>query len=128
MVRNVTIWHGRRVPRGAILYPEGVNVSVFSKSATLVELLMHVAEFTRHPSSGVAPAKGGTYAGLLEKIPHLTDLGVTAVEFLPVFQCDAQDAPPGRVNSWGAPCHSARLIRDTALARTREAPWTSSAT
>ena len=62
---------------------------------------MHVRGFTRHPSSGVAPAKRGTYAGLIEKIPYLKDLGVTAVELLPVFQFDPQDAPEGRVNYWG---------------------------
>src|SRR5690606_5214345 len=45
--------------------------------------------------------KAGTYAGLIEKIPYLTDLGVTAVELLPVFQFDPQDAPAGRVNYWG---------------------------
>jgi glycogen operon protein len=62
---------------------------------------MHVAGFTRHPSSGVAPHRRGTYAGLVEKIPYLEDLGVTAVELLPVFQFDPFDAPPGRVNYWG---------------------------
>jgi glycogen operon protein len=62
---------------------------------------MHVRGFTRHPSSGVAPERRGTYAGLVEKIPYLKDLGVTAVELLPVFQFDAQDAPPGLVNYWG---------------------------
>ena len=62
---------------------------------------MHVGGFTRHPSSGVAPAKRGTYAGLIEKIPYLQDLGVTAVELLPVFQFDPQDAPGGRPNYWG---------------------------
>jgi glycogen operon protein len=62
---------------------------------------LHVRGFTRHPSSGVASVKRGTYAGLIEKIPYLKDLGVTAVELLPVFQFDAQDAPAGRVNYWG---------------------------
>jgi len=62
---------------------------------------MHVGGFTRHPSSGIASAKRGTYAGLVEKIPYLKDLGVTAVELLPVFQFDPQDAPEGRVNYWG---------------------------
>ncbi len=62
---------------------------------------MHVGNFTRHPSSGVAPDLRGTYAGLIEKIPYLQDLGVSAVELLPVFAFDAQDAPPGRVNDWG---------------------------
>ncbi len=62
---------------------------------------MHVAGFTRHPSSGVPAEKRGTYAGLIEKIPYLVDLGVTAVELLPVFQFDEQDAPGGRKNFWG---------------------------
>ena len=56
---------------------------------------MHVRGFTAHPSSGVAESKRGTYAGLVEKIPYLKQLGITAVELLPVFQFDAQDAPLG---------------------------------
>jgi glycogen operon protein len=62
---------------------------------------LHVRGFTRHPSSGVAEEKRGTYAGLVEKIPYLVDLGVTAVELLPVFAFDPQDAPAGRTNYWG---------------------------
>ena len=62
---------------------------------------LHVAGFTRHPSSGVPSAKRGTYAGLIQKIPYLKDLGVTAVELLPVFQFDPRDAPVGRMNYWG---------------------------
>jgi len=62
---------------------------------------MHVRGFTVHPSSGVSKSKCGTYAGLVEKIPYLQQLGITAVELLPVFQFDPQDAPPGRVNYWG---------------------------
>jgi glycogen operon protein len=62
---------------------------------------LHVAGFTRHPSSGVPPATHGTYAGLIQKIPYLKDLGVTALELLPVFQFDPQDAPRGRINYWG---------------------------
>jgi glycogen operon protein len=62
---------------------------------------LHVGGFTRHPSSGVAIEKSGTYAGLVEKIPYLKDLGVTAVELLPVFQFDAQDCPAGKTNYWG---------------------------
>src|SRR4029077_16827717 len=61
----------------------------------------HVRGFTCHPSSGVAEKSRGTFAGLIEKIPYLQQLGITAVELLPVFQLDAQDAPPGRVNYWG---------------------------
>jgi isoamylase len=62
---------------------------------------MHVAGFTRNPNSGLAPEKRGTYAGLIEKIPYLQKLGITAVELLPVFQYDAQDCPPGKINYWG---------------------------
>jgi glycogen operon protein len=62
---------------------------------------MHVGGFTRHPSSGVASAKRGTYAGLIEKMPHLQELGITAVELLPVFAFDEQDGPPGLGNYWG---------------------------
>jgi isoamylase len=62
---------------------------------------LHVRGFTRHPSSGVRSATRGTYTGLIEKIPYLKDLGVTAVELLPVFQFDPHDAPRGRTNYWG---------------------------
>ena len=62
---------------------------------------MHVGGFTRHPSSGVTPGKRGTYAGLIDKIPYLRDLGVSAVELLPVFAFDEQDGPPGLGNYWG---------------------------
>jgi glycogen operon protein len=62
---------------------------------------MHVAGFTRHPSSGVGPANRGTYLGVIEKIPYLQTLGITAVELLPVFQFDSADAPPGLFNYWG---------------------------
>ncbi|MDR3736472.1 MAG: glycogen debranching protein GlgX [Acidobacteriaceae bacterium] len=62
---------------------------------------MHVAGFTRHPSSGVSAPRRGTYLGVIEKIPYLKALGITAVELLPVFQFDAQDAPLGLSNYWG---------------------------
>jgi len=62
---------------------------------------MHVGGFTRHPSSGLAEQIRGTFAGLVEKIPYLQRLGITAVELLPVFQFDPQDCPPGLVNYWG---------------------------
>ena len=62
---------------------------------------MHVRGFTRHPSFNVSDTTRGTYAGLIKKIPYLQGLGITAVELMPVFQFDAQDAPPGRVNYWG---------------------------
>jgi glycogen operon protein len=60
---------------------------------------MHVKGFTASPSSKVA--NPGTFKGLVSKIPYLKDLGVTAVELMPVFQFDPYDAPPGRTNYWG---------------------------
>src|SRR5512135_1405194 len=39
---------------------------------------MHVRGFTRHPSSGVSDMKRGTFAGLIDKIPYLQQLGITA--------------------------------------------------
>jgi isoamylase len=62
---------------------------------------MHVGGFTKHPNSGVTPHKRGTYAGVIEKIPYLQSLGVTAVELLPVQQFDPQDGPEGLSNYWG---------------------------
>ena len=62
---------------------------------------MHVGGFTRHPNSGVDASKRGTYAGLIEKIPYLQELGITAVELLPIYQFDEQEAPNGLANYWG---------------------------
>jgi len=70
-------------------------------SSRTVVYEMHVRGFTRHPSSGLPEQTRGTYAGLVEKIPYLKELGVTAVELLPVFQYDPFDCPPGRTNYWG---------------------------
>jgi glycogen operon protein len=52
---------------------------------------LHVRGFTRHPSAGVAHP--GTFAGLVEKIPYLHWLGVTAVELLPIHEFDECDCP-----------------------------------
>lgn len=62
---------------------------------------LHVAGFTKNPNSGVTSYKRGTYAGLVEKIPYLKSLGITAVELMPVQQFDDQDAPNGLPNYWG---------------------------
>ncbi len=62
---------------------------------------LHVGGFTRNPNSGVGKEKRGTYAGLVEKIPYLQELGITAVELLPVQQFDEQDVPAPLKNYWG---------------------------
>ena len=54
----------------------------------------HLRSFTRHPSSGAAHP--GTYAGLIEKIPYLKKLGITAIELLPVNEFEEGDT--NRVN------------------------------
>jgi isoamylase len=71
------------------------------RSSQTIIYEMHVRGFTCDPSSSVPEKIRGTYAGLIEKISHLQQLGITAVELLPVFQFDAQDCPPGHVNYWG---------------------------
>ncbi len=88
-------------------------------SARTIIYEMHVGGFSRHPGSGVAEQKRGTFPGLVEKIPYLQQLGITAVELLPVFQFDPQDCPPGKVNYWGyspvsffAPHHAYSSRRD----------------
>jgi isoamylase len=62
---------------------------------------LHVGNFTRHPNSDVADGRRGTFAGLMEKLPYLQDLGVSAIELMPVFAFDEESAPPGRRNVWG---------------------------
>jgi glycogen operon protein len=57
---------------------------------------LHVRGFTRNPSSGVAAVERGTFAGVAAKIPYLKELGVTAVELMPVQQFDPQEG-----NYWG---------------------------
>jgi isoamylase len=66
---------------------------------------LHVGGFTKSPTSGVS--QPGTFAGVIEKIPYLQELGVTAVELLPICQFDDTEGlktgPDGRQlrNFWG---------------------------
>ena len=57
---------------------------------------LHVRGFTRRSNSGVTADKRGTYAGVIDKIPYLRELGITAVELMPVFQYD-----PDEGDYWG---------------------------
>jgi glycogen operon protein len=97
--------------------------------ATTVIYEAHVAGMTKNPNSGVAPEKRGTYAGLIEKIPYLMDLGITAIELMPVFQFDEQDAPPAGRTTGGMPlCLSSLLTAGTVPGGTTSAPSTNSGT
>ncbi len=73
---------------------------------------MHVRSFTRHVSSAVA--NPGTFAGVVEKIPYLKKLGVTAVELLPVNEFEESDTD--RVNPvTGEPLHNLWGYQPTAF-------------
>ena len=71
------------------------------KLEQLVIYEVHLKGFTAHPSSSVRNA--GTYLGFIEKIPHLTRLGVNAIELLPVHEYYVDDflSAKGLTNYWG---------------------------
>ncbi len=62
----------------------------------LVIYELHVRGFTQRENSGVPVGQRGTFAGAIAKIPYLEELGVTAVELMPVHQFD-----PSEGNYWG---------------------------
>jgi isoamylase len=72
---------------------------------------LHVGGYTNSPTSGVSHP--GTFSGIIEKIPYLRDLGITAVELLPVLDFDEEevvrispiDGKP-LTNFWGYSTHS----------------------
>jgi len=76
-------YHGR-VVRDVFDWGEAPQSSRELSDLVIYEL--HVRGYTIHPSSGVEHR--GTFAGLKEKIPYLKELGVNAVELMPVFEFD----------------------------------------
>jgi len=94
----------RVVPKGIVMDDAFDWQGVRSPSLALEQLIIyevHLKGFTAHRSSGVrAP---GTYHGFIEKIPHLTQLGVNAVELLPIHEYYVDDflVQRGLTNYWG---------------------------
>ena len=83
-----------RAPLGAIITNHrfdwtGDRRPVHTSDTVIYE--MHVKGFTMRANSGVPAEQRGTYAGLVQKIPYLKELGITAIELLPVFQQDSQE-------------------------------------
>ena len=90
------------------------------QSSVIYEL--HVGGFTQGHGCPVAGERQGTLLGLIDTLPYLQELGITAIELLPVMAFDPADAPAGRINHWGysplswmAP-HPGYLLGDDPLA------------
>jgi isoamylase len=62
---------------------------------------LHVAGFTQGPGCPVPAERQGSLLGLIDSLPQLQELGITAIELLPVMAFDPSDAPAGRQNHWG---------------------------
>lgn len=83
------------VPTAGCVFDWGKDVRP-NHDSDLVIYELHVRGFTQHESSGVDGDRRGTFLGVCDKTPYLAELGVTAVELMPVFQFDPQEE-----NYWG---------------------------
>lgn len=78
------IKNGRRFPKGVVVQDDFDWTGDRTLRVPLNESVIYEASvrgYTAHASSGAAHP--GTYRGLIEKIPHLKELGVTTLELLP---------------------------------------------
>ncbi|MCC8065950.1 MAG: glycogen debranching enzyme [Clostridiales bacterium] len=82
-VRKTDSYHARVVRD---TFDWGVMPQSKKELCDLVIYELHVRGFTQHPSSGVKHP--GTFDGLREKIPYLKELGINAVELMPIFEFD----------------------------------------
>nr|XP_027091529.1 isoamylase 3, chloroplastic-like isoform X1 [Coffea arabica] len=79
--------------------------NILEKDLVIYE--MNVRGFTADESSGLDPSIRGSYLGVIEKIPHLLELGINAVELLPAFEFDELEFQRRRnprdhmINTWG---------------------------
>jgi isoamylase len=100
--REAATWPGSNVgkaPLGVLSIPAEKSVRPSAPPRHYSDAIiyeMHVRGFTAGPSSGVTAERRGTFAGIIEKIPYLVDLGVTIVELMPIHQFDPQED-----NYWG---------------------------
>jgi glycogen operon protein len=62
---------------------------------------LHVGGFTQGAGCPVPTEHQGSLLGLINLLPQLQELGITAIELLPVMAFDPTDAPAGRQNHWG---------------------------
>src|SRR5262249_14956978 len=72
-----------KAPLGVLPHPEiefdwEVDIAPNPESDAII-YEVHVKGFTKNPNSGVHPSCAGTYAGVVEKIPYLKELGITVV-------------------------------------------------
>jgi glycogen operon protein len=102
--KNRTRDSGQVAPKSIVLRPDttavGKRPTFPMKDAIIYEV--HVRGLTMEDTS-VPAAERGTYAGAARKAAYLKKLGVTAVEFLPVQECqnDRNDVPGADANYWG---------------------------
>ena len=68
----------------------GARKQLENKLEDLIIYEMHVRGFTMSPTSGVGAR--GTFEGIREKIPYLKELGVNAIELMPIFEFDEMDS------------------------------------
>ena len=68
----------------------GTDTPLKHSASEAVVYELHVRGFTIHPNSGVTHP--GTFAGLIERIPYFQDLGVTAIELMPVLEFNENES------------------------------------
>ena len=100
----------RRVGSGGRFAP-GREIVLLNTPRDLVIYELHVRAFTARDNSGVISTKRGTFAGLIEKIPYLKNLGITAVELMPVAQQDRRNAWQLGLHASGILCAAPRLFQ-----------------
>ena len=81
--KNRSAYHARVVKD---IFDWGDASQSSREMSELIIYELHVRGFTKHDSSGVTHK--GTFAGLKEKIPYLKELGINAVELMPIFEFD----------------------------------------